>query len=405
MPGMEAFLVACATRRSDSELLRLINTRLTYNGDCWRIEWRAGVGRCLVASRPITMSTLVFTERPLVVANGGSAAVARGIQALKHESPEYKGVLQLQARADVESERESEKWFASLAAINVHGAGGTFLDRNFERRAVLGLLASMMQHECAPSAVTHISSAADGSRVSVRTIRPLEVGEPISISYLATYQPASVRQELLQMQHGFTCVCPRCTTLPELVRAFRCPNCAEGPCSPTSPLPSCRELACDHCEARMLLDDETLSCYERAEHAEDVGACMEYLHPYHHRMVKMYQNNLLKLSGAQRAQVLMQHAEARARMYAGFAHAHHIHPLVANDIEAAAVALLDAGELTAAAEAFADATQRFGAFYGPGADMLRCSKAKAVQSLAEYRALLDEVPILPRSAEADEHHT
>ena len=326
---MEAFLVACATRRSDSELLRLINTRLTYNGDCWRIEWRAGVGRCLVASRPITMSTLVFTERPLVVANGGSAAVARGIQALKHESPEYKGVLQLQARADVESERESEKWFASLAAINVHGAGGTFLDRNFERRAVLGLLASMMQHECAPSAVTHISSAADGSR------------------RLRARVPAS----------------------------------------------------------RMLLDDETLSCYERAEHAEDVGACMEYLHPYHHRMVKMYQNNLLKLSGAQRAQVLMQHAEARARMYAGFAHAHHIHPLVANDIEAAAVALLDAGELTAAAEAFADAAQRFGAFYGPGADMLRCSKAKAVQSLAEYRALLDEVPILPRSAEADEHHT
>jgi hypothetical protein len=88
----------------------------------------------------------------------------------------------------------------------------------------------------------------------------------------------------------------------------------------------------------------------------------------------------------------MQHAEARARMYAGFAHAHRIHPLVANDIEAAAVALLDAGELVAAAEAFADAAERFGAFYGPGADMLRCSKAKAVQSLAEYRALLDGVP-------------
>ena len=318
--------------------------------------------------------------------------------ALHPGSLEYAGVCQLQS-AGAQHAKGSPEWAKSIAEVNVHGAGGTVVDPKLGRRGVLGLLSSMMAHECAPSAVVHISSEADGSIVSLYTIRQVAAGELISISYVASYQPTEIRRGLLSNQHGFTCMCMRCTTLPEHVRAFQCPNCHDGPCSPTSPSAECRELVCDACAMTMGLDEEAWGHYARAETSNDVSVCMELLHPFHHRMVKLYQAQLLKMGGAQRAQVLQQHAEARARLYASFSDSSIAHSLVANDIEAAAVACLDAGEVEEAASLFCEAGNRFAAFYGPvdgpviggTADAARCLRAARVQSVTEYQALGVEV--------------
>lgn len=387
-----SFLLASASRERDAALLASIHPRLTFDSHCWSIEWRPIAGRCLVAKRPIAAGMHIFTEMPLIVARGGSGGVARAILALDRESAEFDGVCQLQGCTAIAGREATEEWAKRVAAINVHGAGGNVVDPSFQRRGVLGLLASMMQHECAPSAIAHISSVDEGSAVSLYSIRDLAVGELISISYCGSYQPTATRRQLLKSHYGFTCVCLRCISLPEHVRAFWCPNCGDGPCSPALPAAECRELLCDECGVTMGLDDETWGHFEGAERASDVGECMQTLHPYHHRIVKMYQLNLLKLSGQQRAEVLQQHAAARVRMYSSFAAATLAHALVANDIEAAAVGLLGAGDTAASAEVFQDAAQRFASFYGAAsADVVRCSRASEMHTLAEYHQMGGEV--------------
>ena len=60
-------------------------------------------------------------------------------------------------------------------------------------------LCSMMQHECCPSAVTHISTADTGSLVSLHTVRPLAEGELLSArgaAYLLHFDAAWLLEEV-----------------------------------------------------------------------------------------------------------------------------------------------------------------------------------------------------------------
>ncbi len=118
---------ANAELSDDIALIRLIRQRLVYNSDCWRIENREGVGRSLVASRPLPAGTKVFTERPILAAAGGSTAVARAVLALDRESDDWRAACQLQSSAGAEEEG-SGAWAVGLAAVNSHGAGGNLVD-------------------------------------------------------------------------------------------------------------------------------------------------------------------------------------------------------------------------------------------------------------------------------------
>lgn len=382
-----SFITAAATRARDEELHRLIAMRIAYDSKLWRIEHRVGAGRCLVANCAIPAATKIFTERPIVVTKGGAAAIAKAVLSLDRFSHDFLAASQL--HSPVERDKGFGPWAAGLAANNVHGAGGNLIDPSADRRAVLGLLASMMMHECCPSCVTHIASGSDGSLISLHTVRPLLAGEPLSISYVGAYQPTATRRELLLRQHRFICRCRRCTELPEHTRAFRCPNCEEGPCSPTSSDASCRDLVCDGCECTMRLDDEAWQSLIDAENSETITEeSMSVLHPYHHMPIRVYQCNLMKLKPGQRADFLMQQADARARLYEGFCSEQTAHPLVANDIEGAAVALLAAGDPARAADKFLDAASRFTAFYGEqSADAQRCAAAAKLKRIDEYTAL------------------
>lgn len=386
------YLAAIADRARDDSLHRLIARRLVHDGGCWKIEHRGDAGRSLVASRHIPAGTRVFTERPIVVAPGGAVSVAKAALKLDRSGDDFAAVCQLQSRADRHTDGWGP-WAAGFASVNVHGAGGTLLDRNAGRRTVLGLLGSMMQHECCPSAITNFGSAEEGTLVSLHTVRDLCPGELISISYCASYMTTARRREQLRKQYGFDCVCRRCTVLPEHVRAFRCPACGEGPCSPASSAPDGRTLVCDACEAEMLLDDEAWAELEAAENSDVVSAEMlEVLHPYHHKPTLMYQANLMKLPPSSRASFLRQHAAARARVYASFCPDDLAHPLVANDIEGAALAHLSGGELDEAAATFVEAAELFEAFYGVGShDALRCRKATGAATLDEYTRIGGEV--------------
>ena len=121
-----SYLSACASRAVDTLLHNLIARRLTYDSGCWRIDCRGLAGRTLVAACDLPPCTLVFTEMPIVVAPGGSVAVAKKVLALDRAGDDFAAATQLQSRAERAVDGWGP-WAAGLAAINVHGAGGTML--------------------------------------------------------------------------------------------------------------------------------------------------------------------------------------------------------------------------------------------------------------------------------------
>jgi len=391
----DSFLAAAAHRCDDAVLHMLArHFLLADGGGKWAVEHRAGAGRCLVATEALEAGHLVFTERPLAVASPcSSSALAREILAqVKRAAPDsehLRALRLLQAEGSgeffalsmksaesalpestPEDARAAARWARGIAHVNTHAAGERGLGTE---RAVLGLLSSMMPHECLAACVVRIGESG-GSPISLHTVRHVAKGEVLSISYCFHYLLRERRRELLLKQHGFVCECKRCTQMPELVRAFQCPNpqCGEGPCSPASPAPSCRELHCDSCEATMALDDDAWAQLTKLELSSSVDECMQVCHPFHHTMVTMYGNNLDKLPDAARAQVLLQFASARGRLLGDS------HPLVARDIEGAALAMHAAGEAEQSIATFADAADRYSACFGPACDeAMRCRARSA----------------------------
>lgn len=80
---------------------------------------------------------------------------------------------------------------------------------------VLGILSSMMEHSCEPSAIVEIGGSGGGSSTSsimltLRTTRAVAPGESLSICYVGYDLVKEERRRRLLFQHGFKCVCKRC---------------------------------------------------------------------------------------------------------------------------------------------------------------------------------------------------
>ena len=379
-----SFLSAATQRAQDCLMTRWLCCP-PEDGANIRIVDTGAAGRSLVAARDLPAYTRVFRERPLFVgvvssaqplACGEAEAVAAALlqkAATQPAAPEVAAVRSClrapktalegldeavraftTAAADAGAPWTADDiaWALGVASINVHAAP--------DGRGVLGACSSMMQHDCNPSArvTVDLDSSAEGGRsgfVSLHTLRDVSAGEPLTISYVVHYQSTQQRRAQLVAQHGFTCCCARCDHEPELCRAWRCPNCDDGPCSPANSSAACREVHCDACGADMRLDDDAWAPYVRAEESAVLdGAVLATLHPYHHRMVTVYRHNLVKVSPAQRAQIFMQFVEARTRLVGG-----RPHPANATDLEAAAAALRAAGDLEGSAAQLVEALRIF----------------------------------------------
>ena len=244
----------------------------------WKITSRPACGRYLVAARDLAAGEVVFAERPLIVATstsdgeramrGEMAAVALELLREPSDSPAHLlqeadlsadtecasmkttvvvpfgrcshaarvrcslacasgslagglrmwtlGVLRALKmrskpllRADgsaVHPTEDDVSWALGVASVNVHGR---------DDRGVLGLLASMMEHDCEPSCSTDVAnSEAEGSGgetlVTLRTKRAVKAGESLSITYVVQGTPVHERRRQLRLQHGFVCACERC---------------------------------------------------------------------------------------------------------------------------------------------------------------------------------------------------
>ena len=204
------------------------------HGRAWRIK-HGTTGRCLVAARALPTGSTVFVERPFVVANaapgdGMMAAVALAILRLDVANAASAARLLQSPTLDGDAARSFDSWAQRMFAQHVvpgdedGSAAGTVEDfvwalgvatvnlhaARKPTRGVMGLLASMMEHCCEPSARIDVAPEARGSALTLSTVRDVAPGESLSICYVGYHLPTAERRRLLRFQHGFVCECARC---------------------------------------------------------------------------------------------------------------------------------------------------------------------------------------------------
>jgi len=154
------------------------------------------------------------------------------------------------------------------------------------------MIGAMMQSDCAPNCAyfTH----ARGTRLSVVALRPLAVGESISIDYGNNfYRPTEFRRTGLRGAYGFTCACSSCTTLVDTCRAFYCPvSTCSGVVSPRGEGDAPGSWQCTACSRTLSEEERThfVSIEQRlmreepldSEEACDAAIAKHRIHPTHH---------------------------------------------------------------------------------------------------------------------------
>lgn len=87
---------------------------------------------------------------------------------------------------------------------------------------------SLIDHSCLPNAVVTFS----GKLLCVRALEKIENPSPdnVRISYIDQLALTPDRQEQLEKQYYFTCLCPRCTTteMDQTMLSVKCPSCSRG---------------------------------------------------------------------------------------------------------------------------------------------------------------------------------
>ena len=218
----------------------------------WQISWRGDAGRCLTAACDLPAGTVIFRERPLIVAAARKDQIPQAValallrdamfdqEEARGTDPEGRAARARVARtlqeahfADRDAQdsfeawtqrvfsdtflnaeggaadqpaptMEAITWALGVASINVHAARSP-------TRGVLGVAASMMCHSCTPSAELVVASPAEGNVLTLRTITDVPTGGALSISYCSLSLPTAERQRHLMFQYGFRCECERCS--------------------------------------------------------------------------------------------------------------------------------------------------------------------------------------------------
>lgn len=69
--------------------------------------------------------------------------------------------------------------------------------------AALDLVASFMNHSCDPNAHAFF----EGTQLRVRSLKPIQAGDEITLAYVDPKTGVMMRRELLSSNHFFACKC------------------------------------------------------------------------------------------------------------------------------------------------------------------------------------------------------
>ena len=231
--------IFAASCEQDTALEEAINAQLLHDDDtgAWQIGMSVHAGRNLIATRWLRSGELIFREHPIVAARAVAIgeeqlmscacaildasddlrAAARSLQHLP-SSPSAANSFESWAQrmyrqtymdaagvgaGGSSPSLEDVTWALGVASLNMHSS-------SHPCRGIIGVLSSLMEHGCEPSAIVEIGKATEGSVLSLRALRDIAPGHPITICYVGYQLPTDERRRRLQFQHGFRCTCQRC---------------------------------------------------------------------------------------------------------------------------------------------------------------------------------------------------
>eukprot|EP00960_Hanusia_phi_P069940 767196-Hanusia_phi.AAC.1 len=276
-----------ASGRENKETKGTHVSQRTSDSRCWEVGLCPVKGRIMVAARDIEQGEVILEEEPLVAASWHShrciechephgssecrrvrekypASVADNMEAIEaflqglesiEELDSARRFIKLLSKsssdpavmqhlkpctaANLESCREAigaikkDKQAKGIIPSNVSDEDAarllSILNTNSHELGEWGgsglfLLGCLMEHSCLPNC----NFSTYGTHLWVTALTSIKKGENLSIDYNdSTFEPTTVRRQLLKDSYDFLCECPRCNVLPDVMRAFLCPvkNC------------------------------------------------------------------------------------------------------------------------------------------------------------------------------------
>eukprot|EP01065_Artemidia_motanka_P021487 TRINITY_DN25718_c0_g1_i1.p1 TRINITY_DN25718_c0_g1~~TRINITY_DN25718_c0_g1_i1.p1 ORF type:complete len:420 (+),score=123.18 TRINITY_DN25718_c0_g1_i1:46-1260(+) len=212
----------------------------------------AGKGVVLAAAVELPPGSVVLAERAVISVQCGSGGGWRDTAAeafrqfLRLPAAVRDAVMSLSGTADPDHHLHlpalpkgidflaADLWvpFVSRWRVNAVLADGSSC------AAELYVALSRVSHSCAPNCSW---LAVDGKR-QLRTIRTVERGEELSVTYIGTaslLRPKSMRQAELLTGWHFLCACQRCSAPVDDARSARCPRCGGRAVATTTDFAPC----------------------------------------------------------------------------------------------------------------------------------------------------------------------
>eukprot|EP00747_Dinoflagellata_sp_TGD_P120585 gnl/TRDRNA2_/TRDRNA2_173276_c0_seq6.p1 gnl/TRDRNA2_/TRDRNA2_173276_c0~~gnl/TRDRNA2_/TRDRNA2_173276_c0_seq6.p1 ORF type:complete len:630 (+),score=107.16 gnl/TRDRNA2_/TRDRNA2_173276_c0_seq6:78-1892(+) len=119
-----------------------------------------------------------------------------------------------------------------VCTVNAHKCHRVMDDEPLINDSLVGLymLGSMPEHSCVPNCGKSFGVLGNDVILQFRTLRDVQEGESLSLSYMNLHMPTHVRQAEL-MQREFRCSCSRCQDVTEFdsnISSIRCKSCPSG---------------------------------------------------------------------------------------------------------------------------------------------------------------------------------
>jgi len=209
----------------------------------------AGRGLCLLTSSDAQPGEILLHEAKPLYAELSDATSVGAATALLRLAPEMrKKLLQLSHKVHLPDSVETDISKAAggcgeaATLLRVVAVNGISLP---DSGTGVYATASRANHSCQPNAAFR---AETDKSLCLVAIRPMSVGEQVTVSYLTEHsllRPHAERQRDLE-RWGFRCTCQRCSTADD-TRSFLCPSCGLGDVAPASENPL--SWTCNSCGA------------------------------------------------------------------------------------------------------------------------------------------------------------
>ncbi|XP_050079732.1 SET domain-containing protein SmydA-8-like [Anopheles maculipalpis] len=159
--------------------------------------------------------------------------------------------------------------------------------------------ACLLMHDCTPN--TGHTDELQTHHLTVRVLRYVKAGEPLTLTYAHILQGTLKRRQHLKEEKFFDCNCRRCTDATELgtyCSAFRCSKCRRGLILPVNPLNQESEWRCHQCSNSLSCESVILLLEKLSQQLEsicsnDVGGLESFLHT---QSTVLHANHYLLLS-------------------------------------------------------------------------------------------------------------